>query len=171
MITCLRQLPVFIRVFFAAFVGLLPVACTASEEAAGIANAPAIIAGGLASINDIAASLAAANQQVGSSKLNLTTGLAAANAANATLQSSTLSAALTQVFTGIQNLTTSIQTANPAVTPAQLASAQSKQIVASQVALQAAIPPGTSPTARIFRVHYNMFAKTLVIEAVTTPKA
>lgn len=147
---------------------LLLSACSVTQEQAALANAPAIITGGLATANDLFAAYAAANQQIGGQQLNATTGLAAANAASASLNSSSLSTAVSQVFTGLNALAASIKTANPAATPAQITSAQSAQIVAAQVATNAAVAT-TGASAAIFRLHYSVFTKTLVLEA--QPKA
>lgn len=165
------KLPLFARVFLAAFVGLLPIGCNSAEQAALLANAPAAISGGLATANDILAALAAANQQLGTQSLNPTTGLAAANAAYGNLASSNLGSAVSQTFAALTNIATSIKASNPAATQTEIAQAQSAQIVATQTQIAAATPAGAATTA-MFRVHYNMFANVLVLEKETPqPKA
>jgi len=147
---------------------LLLSACSAAQEQAFLANAPTVITGGLATANDLFAAYAAANQQIGTASLNPTTGLAAANAAAASLSSSSLPTAVNQVFTGLNNLATAIKAANPSATSAQIAQAQSAQIVAAQVATNAAVASSTAgSTAQLFRVHYSLFTRTLVIERQT----
>lgn len=162
----LRKALAFVS-FTALFNGaLILTGCSASQEQAFLANAPTVISGGLATADDLFAAYAAANQQIGTASLNPTTGLAAANAAAASLSSSSLPTAVKQVFTGLNNLATAIKAANPAATPAQIASAQSAQIVAAQDATQAATAT-TSKSAAIFRLHYSLFTKTLVLERQT----
>jgi hypothetical protein len=160
----IRHLPQFALATAASFCLL---ACSAAQEQAFLSNAPSVITGALASANDLYAAYSAANQQLTGKTLNVSTGLTAANAAEGSLASNStgLSTSVNQVFSGLNALATSLKAANPSVTSAQIVSAQSAQITAGQVAVQAATPPASTSTT-MFQIHYNPFDHKLMVVAV-----
>lgn len=156
MITYLRKLPQVARTSIAAISCLCMAACSAAQEAAFLADAPAVINGALASGQELAAAYAAAQQSVGSNggKLNLTTGLAAAQVFMGNATSANLGSTVTNVFNAANQLASDIKAANPSATTAQIAAAQSSAITSAQVAIQAAAPAGSAAaTTAVFQVH------------------
>jgi hypothetical protein len=145
--------------------------CNAAQESAFLTDAPAIISGALASGNELAAAYSAAQQIIGTSggKLNVTTGLAAANAAFGSATSTNLPSTVGSVFTAINQLGTDLKAANPAATTAQVANAQTAAVTAAQVALQVAAPAGSAAqTTACIELKYDRTHHALAINIVKT---
>ena len=158
MITYLQKLPCYAQIGLCAVASMLQIACSAAQEQAFLTDAPAVISGALASGQELAAAYAAAQQSVGSNggKLNVTTGLAAAQAAFGSASSANLGTTVGNVFAAANKLGADLKAANPNATTAQIAAAQSSAITSAQVALQVAAPAGSAAaTTAVFQVHYD----------------
>lgn len=167
----MKFLKQFAIVLYAAVSGLALTApivgCTAAQESAFLTNAPAVLQGTLATATDLYAAYDAANQQLNGQKLTVSTGLTAAKAAAANLQSSNLSDAVNGVFSGLNNLASSLKAAG--ASNQQIVAAQSAQIVAAQVATKAAASPAGVASTAMLQFHYDSVAQQFVVKKDFAP--